>query len=192
MSSLQTSIAQRKQKKMMVIVANPQMWTSLQLYTALTLTSLSAPVQFLGPNLLASLTNITDDNLGSGAILNADTDLAIVFGSSTTGALNNGTIGNSTSSVGELLRPLGKKYTIGTKVYGDLVTLQKVQRTDKGGSTTQGVPGNDTAFPQTAVTDGDGYGTFWVIVDSHGNAGPTNGNGRGSLTALAPVRVLAM
>jgi len=148
-----------------------------------------SPVQFLGPSLLASLTNITDDNLGSGAILNTDTDLALVFAASGSGL---GAVGSSTSSAGELLRPLGKKFTIGTKIYGDLVTLQKVQRTDKGGSTTQGVPANNTAFPQTATDDGDGYGTFWVVVDSFGNAGPSNGAGRGSLTALVPVRVLAM
>jgi len=189
MSSLQTTFGQRKQKKVMVVVNNPQMWTSAQVLTALTLTTLSGPTILLGASSTASSTNVTDNNLGSGAVVNTDADLALVFAASGSG-LNN--VGISTCSAGELLRPLGKKFTIGSKVYGDLVTLQKVQRTDRGGSTTLGVPANATAFPQTATVDGDGYGTFWVVTDSHGNLGPTNGNGRGSLAALVPVRVLVV
>ena len=188
MPSIGTEIAQRKQRKVLVTIANPRMWTSAQVLTALQLTTLSAPVQLLGASSTASATMVTDKNLGSGAVVNADTDLALVFAASGSGL---GNVGVTDASAGELLRSLGVKFTIGTKIYGNLVTLLKVQRTDKGGSTTMGVPGNDVAFPQTSTADGDGYGTFWVVVDSFGNAGPTNGNGRGSLTGLVPVRVLA-
>lgn len=189
MSSVRASFAERKQKKMMVTVNSARMWTSAQVYTALNLTTLSAPALLLGPASNSSTTNITDENLGSGVVLNADTDLALVFAASGSG-LNN--VGITTTSAGEMLRPLGKKFTVGTKIYGDLVTLQKIQRTDRGGSTTQGVPASDSAFPQTATVDGDGYGTFWMVTDSVGNLGPVNGNGRGSLTALAPVHVVSI
>lgn len=153
MSSVGSSFSQRKQKKMLT-TGSAKLWTSVQLLTALQLTTLSAPVLLLGPDSNASTTNITDANLGSGAILNADSDLAKVFAASGSGLGNVGTTANS----GELLRPLGKKFTVGTKVYGDLVTLQKVQRTDLGTTDTQGVAQLDTT--------GDGYATYWVVTDS--------------------------
>ena len=171
MSSIGSQFGQRKQKKLMVIRANVKMWTTVQLLNALKQTSLSAPVIFMGIDSAPVGTVITDKQLGQNAIVNSDADLAIIFSNSGSGL---GAAGTSQSIVGEALRPLGKKFTIGTRVYGDLVTLQKVQRTDFGTTTTQGVTTTGTGSGDNGATpasDGDGFGTFWVVSESFSAAG---------------------
>jgi len=171
MSSIGSSFGQRKQKKMVVIKASVKMWTTQQVLNALKQTTLSGPVIFTGVDSAPVGSIITDKQLGQSAIVKTDADLAIVFGNSGSGLA---TAGNSTSQVGEALRPLGKKFTIGTKVYSDLVTLQKVQRTDFGTTTTQGVTTTGTGAGDdgsTPASDGDGFGTFWVVTESFSSAG---------------------
>jgi hypothetical protein len=156
---------------MMVIRVNVKMWTTAQLLAALQQTTLSAPVVFIGVDSAPVGPTITDKQLGQNAIVATDSDLAIIFANSGSGL---GAAGTSQSVVGESLRPLGKKFTIGTKVYGDLVTLQKVQRTDFGTTTTQGVTTTGTGSSDNGATpasDGDGFGTFWVVTESFSAAG---------------------
>jgi hypothetical protein len=158
MPSIGSSFAERRQKKLMVSSAGScRLWTSAQLYAALNLVT-GDSLTLIGVNSNASTTNITDDNLGSNAVVATDANLATVLGSGS-GLSGVGT----TVSAGELLRPLGKKFNIGTRVFGDLVTLQKVQRTDMGTTQTQGVG--------LAETTGDGYNTYWVLTDSFARSG---------------------
>ena len=155
----------------MVIKTNPRMWTTQQLLNALKQETLSGPVTFNGVDSAPVGNVITDKNLGQSAIVNTDADLSIVFGNSGSGLATGGV---STSSIGEGLRVIGKKFTIGTKVYSDLVILQKIQRTDFGTTTTQGVPTTGTGTGDnggTPASDGDGFGTFWVVTESFSSAG---------------------
>jgi hypothetical protein len=171
MSSIGSSFGQRKQKKMIVIRPTPKMWTTQQVLNALKQETLSRPVIFNGVDSAPVGNVITDKNLGQSAIVNTDADLSIVFASTGSGL---GSVANSGAVLGESLRPIGKKFTIGTKVYGDLVTLQKVQRTDFGTTTTQGVPTTGTGGGDNGgnpTSDGDGYGTFWIVTDSFSSAG---------------------
>jgi len=172
MSSIGSSFGQRKQKKMVLIKAI-RFWSTSQVLAALQQTSLSAPVVFSGVDSAPSGLVITDKNLGQSAIVGTDSDLAIIFSNSSPGL---GGVTSTYGASGESLRPLGKKFTIGTRVYGDLVTLQKVQRTDFGTTTTQGVTttgttssGNDNGA--TPASDGDGFGTFWIVTESFSSAG---------------------
>jgi hypothetical protein len=173
MSSIGSSFGQRKQKKMVVIKANVKMWTTVQVLNALKQTTLSGPVFFTGIDSAPVGSIITDKQLGQSAVVNTDADLSIVFGNSGSGLA---TVGTSLSQIGEALRPLCKKFTIGTKVYGDLVTLQKIQRTDFGTTTTQGVTttgqtGSNDDNGKTPASDGDGFGTFWIVTESFSSAG---------------------
>ena len=157
MSSISSSFAQRKQKKMLTTGA-ARLWTSAQVLTALNLVSASS-LSLIGVSSLASTTNVTDDNLGSSAIVATDANLATILAGTGSGLGNAGI----TASSGELLRPLGKKFTLGTQVYSDLLTFQKVQRTDMGTTQTQGVG--------LGSTTGDGYNTYWVLTDSFARSG---------------------
>jgi len=172
MTSIGSQFGQRKQKKMLVIKAI-RFWNTTQVLAALQQTTLSAPVVFLGVDSAPVGSVVTDKQLGQSAIVAKDSDLAIIFSSSGAGLA---AAVATTSSLGESLRPLGKKFTIGTKVYSDLVTLQKVQRTDFGTTTTQGVTttgtsGNNSDAGALPASDGDGFGTFWVVTESFSASG---------------------
>lgn len=172
MSSVGSQFGQRKQKKMVIVRQNIKMWTTVQLLNALNQTTLSSPVTFIGVDSAPVGFTVTDKQLGQSAIVAKDSDLALIFANSGSGL---GAGGTSQSVLGESLRPLGKKFTIGTKAYGDLVTLQKVQRTDFGTTTTQGVTttGSNGGSDNSALpgSDGDGFGTFWIVTESFSAAG---------------------
>ena len=173
MSSIGSSFAQRKQKKMLT-TGTVRIWTSAQILTALNLVPASS-LSLIGVSSLASTTNVTDDNLGSSAIVATDANLATILANSGSGL---SAVSVPSVSTGELLRPLGKKFTLGTQVYSDLLTFQKVQRTDMGTTQTQGVG--------LESTTGDGYNTYWVLTDSFARSGGSHSviNGLAAATVL--------
>ena len=161
----------------MLTTGAARLWTSAQVFTALNLVSASS-LSIIGASSLASTTNVTDDNLGSSAIVATDANLATILAGSGSGL---GGVSVPSVSAGELLRPIGKKFTLGTQVYSDLLTFQKVQRTDQGTTQTQGVGLLDTT--------GDGYNTYWVLTDSFAVQG---GSGRSVIHGLAAATVLVI
>ena len=166
MSSVQTVVAQRKNRKLLVVNASGsagRLYTTAQLYAALNVASgLSSPVQFVGGASVASNGVITENNLGSVVVYATDADLGLFITKATTGLSDLITSGSVIPSVGETLRDMGRKLRVGTTTNSNLVTFTQVQRTDQGLTTTGGVAqGAATITDQQLL-----YGVYWVVTES--------------------------
>lgn len=167
MSSVQTSIAQRKNKKLLVVNATgsaSMLYTTAQLYNALNVTSgLSQPVQFIGARATVPGGVITDDNLGYVVAYATDADLGLFITKASTGLAALIASGGTAATVGETLRDLGRKVRVGTVQNGSLITFTQVQRTDLGLTTTSGVKQANADATVDAQTP---YGVYWVVTES--------------------------
>jgi len=166
MSSVQTVVAQRKNRKLLVVnstAAAGKLYTTAQLYAALNVASgLSSPVQFVGAASIASNGVVTENNLGSVVVYATDADLGLFITTATTGLSALIASGAVAPTVGETLRDMGRKLRVGTTTNSNLVTFTQVQRTDQGLTSTGGIAqGAATVTDQQLL-----YGVYWVVTES--------------------------